>query len=539
MIELFKLTGRVTSRFFIFIFGLVIAVESHATTKSLLDSSVTIFTDVGSGSGVVVSSEGVIFTNQHVIDEAQSVAVRLHNGDVYSQVDLVAVDELRDIAVLKISGFDLTVASLGNSNSIEVGDSVSVVGAPRGFSGTLTSGVVSAKRRLNGVELIQIDAAISPGSSGGAVFNAEGEVVALAVSQFEDGQNLNFAIPINYARGLPVTGDSLSTFSSGENLLLAYEQSALNAPVVAGNSMSQSDVLEVAALSLGIDLQGPDEDGFYVAQREQGEGDVWLYFEGDTVEVTIFWGMGSVRLDKDLLTDLLRANFKTSRINIGLYDREDGVLAMGIGFESKIQWLEPRELAAAIDELTRVDREVFSFVTANIPENADDEFLNSESRPSFARAKKASKAKTYSVMRDSFKLQLSKSWKVVADNEIPSSGGRRRQFSERNGTAEVLLLEEFSNQRVENKLVASLAVKLAKSEGGDYGEYLELARGVRQVGDLEVVWISVVQQRPGQLPIFFEFNVFVDVTDLLTLLVAGEGLEEVRNLGTEIIRTLR
>ena len=142
---------------------------------------------------------------------------KLSNGDVFVNVDLLAQDELRDIAILKVSGYDLPVAPPGNSNTVNVGDRVSVVGAPEGLTGTISSGIVSAKRRVEGRELIQIDAAISPGSSGGAVFDAEGRVIALAVSQYVEGQNLNFAVSINYARGLDGSRGETTTFASGEN----------------------------------------------------------------------------------------------------------------------------------------------------------------------------------------------------------------------------------------------------------------------------------------------------------------------------------
>jgi S1-C subfamily serine protease len=155
------------------------------------------------GSGFIVEPDGRILTNHHVVEGARALRVRLASGDVYERVRILATDERRDIAVLEVPGFDLPTLPLGNSDSVRVGTSVVAIGSPLGLENTVSTGIVSGRRsEPEGYELLQISAPASRGSSGGPVLTATGDVVGVAVSQIEGGQNLNFAVPINYARGL-------------------------------------------------------------------------------------------------------------------------------------------------------------------------------------------------------------------------------------------------------------------------------------------------------------------------------------------------
>lgn len=155
------------------------------------------------GSGFVVDSTGRILTNHHVVADARSVQVKIASGDVYDRVSVLAADERRDIAVLQIPGFDLPTLPLGNSDSVRVGSEVIAIGSPLGLENTVSTGIVSGRRQEpEGYQVLQISAPASQGSSGGPVMSRHGEVVGIAVSQMRGGQNLNFAIPINYARGL-------------------------------------------------------------------------------------------------------------------------------------------------------------------------------------------------------------------------------------------------------------------------------------------------------------------------------------------------
>ena len=129
--------------------------------------------------------------------------VKLANGDVYDDPGVIDVDERKDLVLLKIKAFGLTAAPFGNSDQISVGDNVIVVGSPSGLDQTVSSGVVSAIRDSGeGYRLFQTSAAASPGSSGGGMFDGLGRLVGIVSSKLTAGENLNFAIPVNYVRGL-------------------------------------------------------------------------------------------------------------------------------------------------------------------------------------------------------------------------------------------------------------------------------------------------------------------------------------------------
>jgi hypothetical protein len=155
------------------------------------------------GSGFIVDPSGRILTNHHVIRDARSAKVKLSSGDVYDQVEILADDPRRDIAVLQVPGYDLPSLSLGNSDSLRIGSPVVLVSSPLGLENTVSTGIVSGRRQEpEGYQLIQVSAPASSGSSGGPLLSARGRVMGIAVSQMEAGQNLNFVVPINYARGL-------------------------------------------------------------------------------------------------------------------------------------------------------------------------------------------------------------------------------------------------------------------------------------------------------------------------------------------------
>jgi len=172
-------------------------------TRAAVLIDVRTATDSRQGSGFLVGPNGLILTNLHVMRDARSARVKLTSGDVYDRVSILAEDERRDIAVLQVAGFDLPTLPMGNSDSVRIGAPVVLIGSPLGLENTVSTGIVSGRRQEpEGFQLLQITAPASQGSSGGAVLNERGDVVGIAVSQLLAGQNLNFAVPINYARGL-------------------------------------------------------------------------------------------------------------------------------------------------------------------------------------------------------------------------------------------------------------------------------------------------------------------------------------------------
>ncbi len=163
----------------------------------------------GAGSGVVISSDGYILTCAHVVDGASNITVTI--GDQDYTATLVGEDTTSDVAVIKIDATGLTPATVGDSDGLKVGESVMAVGNPLGeLGGTVTSGIISALNRsvsiqgsssVNTMSLIQMDASVSPGNSGGGLFNMNGELVGIvnAKSSDSDAEGLGFAIPVNDA----------------------------------------------------------------------------------------------------------------------------------------------------------------------------------------------------------------------------------------------------------------------------------------------------------------------------------------------------
>jgi serine protease Do len=164
---------------------------------------------LGTGSGFVIRKDGIVLTNNHVVEKAKDITVRLSDGREYS-AKVLGRDPKTDLAVLKIDvKHDLPVVQLGDSDALRVGDWVVAIGNPFGLDNTVTAGIVSAKGRAIGNgpydQFIQTDAPINPGNSGGPLFNESGEVIGINTAIFsQSGGNvgIGFAIPINMAKQL-------------------------------------------------------------------------------------------------------------------------------------------------------------------------------------------------------------------------------------------------------------------------------------------------------------------------------------------------
>lgn len=157
---------------------------------------------LGIGSGFIIQSDGVIVTNHHVIDGAFSASVRVSNGDIFDSVTLLESDKRRDLVVLKVRALKLPTCPLGDSDTADVGQHVIAIGNPIGLSQTVSDGIVSALRQMQGYRVIQLTAPISEGSSGGPLLNDLGDVIGVTTAGYDEGQNLNIAVPINYVKPL-------------------------------------------------------------------------------------------------------------------------------------------------------------------------------------------------------------------------------------------------------------------------------------------------------------------------------------------------
>ena len=180
----------------------------------------------GSGSGIIISADGYIVTNQHVIADASEITVIMNTGDEYPAT-LIGSDSRSDLAVLKINASGLSAAILGDSGQVQVGDLAVAIGNPLGqeLAGTVTAGVISAVNRKMTVDnrsynLLQTDAAINPGNSGGALVNKYGEVIGInSIKMSETGvEGIGFAIAISEAK--PIIDDLMSNgYVSGRSLI--------------------------------------------------------------------------------------------------------------------------------------------------------------------------------------------------------------------------------------------------------------------------------------------------------------------------------
>ena len=154
------------------------------------------------GSGFFVR-EGEIASNLHVVERAvRGYAKLVGQKTKYDLEGITAIDPERDLVVLKIVSTGSLALPLGNSDAVQVGEFVYAVGNPQGLEGTFSQGIVSSIREVGTDKLLQITAPISPGSSGGPVINGKGKVIGVSVATFRGGQNLNFAIPVNYLKVL-------------------------------------------------------------------------------------------------------------------------------------------------------------------------------------------------------------------------------------------------------------------------------------------------------------------------------------------------
>ena len=175
--------------------------------------------DTGIGTGFIISSDGYIVTNQHVINQADKVTVQLNGENDEIPAKVVGQDYDLDLAVLKIEGSGYPTLPLGNSDVMRAGEMVIAIGQPFGLDHTVTVGVISAKGRPISIEdrdyrnLIQTDAAINPGNSGGPLLNSKGQVIGINTAVNAQAQGIGFAIPINTAR------DVLDELRSGKKIV--------------------------------------------------------------------------------------------------------------------------------------------------------------------------------------------------------------------------------------------------------------------------------------------------------------------------------
>ena len=260
------------------------------------------------GSGFLISKDGYIVTNDHVVRDAESIQVKLSNDKMYD-AKVVGGDQKTDIAVIKIDAADLPTAVLGDSDKLEVGQWAIAIGNPFGLDRTMTVGVISATGRSNmGIEtyenFIQTDASINPGNSGGPLLNVYGEVVGINTAIVASGQGIGFAIPVNMAKPIftqliakgsvsrgyigvtiqPVTEELAKSFG------LKEAKGALVNDVIKGSPADKAGVQQgdvIIGLN-GREVKDPSHLQRLVAEAGIGKGvKISLFRDGKTLELSI------------------------------------------------------------------------------------------------------------------------------------------------------------------------------------------------------------------------------------------------------------
>ncbi len=270
-------------------------------------------TPAGSGSGFVFSSDGMIFTNSHVVHGADKITVSLLDGSE-AEAFLVGEDPDTDVAVIKtyVNGF--SVARLGNSEELRIGQLVIAIGNPYGYQHTVTTGVVSALGRTLRTtsgrlvdNVIQSDAALNPGNSGGPMVNAEGEVIGVNTAVIRGAQGLSFAVGINTAKA--IAGHLIKDGKVSKAYLgIILQEITINPRIVNFYNLKSSKGLLVVSL----------EKNSPAVRSQLRDGDIIISFEEIPIQSTqdLFKLLDKDRIEKWSKLEVLR---NTQKLDIGIY----------------------------------------------------------------------------------------------------------------------------------------------------------------------------------------------------------------------------
>lgn len=304
----------------------VVSIVTDVTTQTIFGAA----TQQAAGTGIVVSKDGYILTNRHVISSASKVQVVMADGTTHEDVQVVGTDPLNDVAFLKIDGVsDLRAATLGDSSTVRIGQEVIAIGNSLGqYQNTVTSGIISGKGRPVSAgdgsggstesltDLLQTDAAINPGNSGGPLLNVSGQVIGMNTAVAANAQGIGFAIPINATKG------TLKSVLAGKGVQRAYlglRYVPLTAAVAKQYNLSVTEGAYVVGgenSATGVVSEGPadkagvkDKDiitkinGLTVGRQGGVSSLIGEYAPGDTVELVI------VRDGRELTTKVTLAAY--------------------------------------------------------------------------------------------------------------------------------------------------------------------------------------------------------------------------------------
>ncbi|MBH1956591.1 trypsin-like peptidase domain-containing protein [Candidatus Saccharibacteria bacterium] len=294
----------------------VVSIVTKAQAQSIYGTR----TQEGAGTGIIVSADGYVLTNKHVIQDSQEVAVVTSDGVTHSDVTVVGSDPLNDIAFLKIKGVnDLKPAELGDSSSIRIGQKVVAIGNSLGqYQNTVTSGIISGTGRPVSAQsggsvetltdLLQTDAAINPGNSGGPLTNLKGQVIGINTAVAQDAQGIGFSIPINATKGmlkqLLKTGKVERSYIGVNYISItpdvaeayklpvkagAYVYSEQGTAIASGSPAEKAGIKDKDIITKVNDIEVGDRGGVASLVAE--------YAPGDTVKLTILRDNKTITLD--------------------------------------------------------------------------------------------------------------------------------------------------------------------------------------------------------------------------------------------------
>jgi S1-C subfamily serine protease len=249
----------------------VVKIDVYKTAKGKLRPA-------GSGSGFIFSSDGLLFTNSHVVHGAEKIMVSLLNENEI-EATLIGEDPDTDLAILKIYADGYSVAKLGDASDLQIGQFVIAIGNPFGYQHTVTAGVVSAQGRTLRTQsghlvdnVIQSDAALNPGNSGGPMINTDGEVVGVNTAMINGAQGLSFSVDINTAKEIATQLIRDGKVFKGY-LGVAMQEVSVNQKILRHYHLANQKGLFVVS----IEKDSP------AALSQLQEGDIVVYFNGKTV----------------------------------------------------------------------------------------------------------------------------------------------------------------------------------------------------------------------------------------------------------------
>lgn len=291
------------------------------------------FTPSGEGSGIIINTDGYIITNAHVVAGSTGINVELDNGDTYS-AKLIGIDTKTDLAVIKIEAPDLIAAEFGNSDTLEVGETVVAIGNPGGstLAGSVTQGIISAVNRMikdggYSSSFIQTDAAINPGNSGGALVNEYGQVIGINSSKIAavDYEGIGFAIPISEAK--PVIDQ-----------LMAYGYVKGRTRLgISGVEINQT-LSQINSIPVGIYIQSIDPTSD-LAGKNVTRGDIITAIDSTKIETF------------DDVSAFLKTKSPGDSVTLSLYRPARGVQNAGQAFSVSMRLMED------VDNATLVSRQ--------------------------------------------------------------------------------------------------------------------------------------------------------------------------------------